>query len=275
MQIIRYKPNGREQLKPLRKQFYPDDPVWVGEWGWTAVMEGRPLGYVCLEPVEGLPHIAELTGGVIPQWRRRGIGRALLAEAIWAAQQTGQPFTMLSTAVHDPKDDAAKFLQAQGFKREHDEVLLRLDAVDQLPQPRWPFGTEIVRRPAAANALFCQLYDQAFSPHPWYQPYDPAFLDEEMPFALFIKQNGQFAAFADTHLNKQKIGQIEPLGVIPAFQGQGLARPLFLAACRALLGRGATALRVGAWLDNQKALNVYQSAGFQPERYTYYYSLGL
>lgn len=60
------------------------------------------------------PDVPELSIAVAPRWRRRGIGRRLLAAAVARAQQLGHPALSLSVMPENPAREL--YLQA-GFRR--------------------------------------------------------------------------------------------------------------------------------------------------------------
>lgn len=268
MQILHYTVSDLPIVKQLRQRLFPEAPVWAAEKGWLAQVDRQPVGYAFLTAVEGLPHMGEINGGVLSSWRRYGIGRALFEETKQAA--VGR-FTVLTAAVTELEGAGAKFLQAQGFVLEHEEVLLELVECEKLPRPQWSAGFQVIQRPPHASQRFCQLYDQAFCAHPWYQPYELSRLHPQMPDTLFLEHHGRLIGLARLLLSEEGHGQIEPLGILPSFQGQGLGRQLLLAACHYLITEGAQTLRIGAWRYNQPAVRLYQSIGFRPLYYTYYF----
>ena len=59
------------------------------------------------------------------------------------------------------------------------------------------------------------------------------------------------------------LGEIEPIGVADAYQGQGLGKALLAEGLHYLAGRGLKKARLGVWADNKKAIHLYQKFGFQ------------
>jgi mycothiol synthase len=62
------------------------------------------------------------------------------------------------------------------------------------------------------------------------------------------------------------LGVIEPIGIAPGHQGQGVGRALLAAALLELRRRGARAARLGVWKDNEPAIALYQQMGFRHSR---------
>lgn len=69
----------------------------------------------------------------------------------------------------------------------------------------------------------------------------------------------------------QDLGQVEPLGVHPEHQGQGLGRELELAAYQVLRQHGARKLLVDHVSLNEKAIAISQQTGFQQSNNTLRY----
>lgn len=66
-----------------------------------------------------------------------------------------------------------------------------------------------------------------------------------------------------TAIDGQCVAQIEPLGVVPAYQRLGLGRALLLTAMKQASERGAEAIRVYAESYNEASQGVYATASFR------------
>ncbi|MGE5320820.1 MAG: GNAT family N-acetyltransferase [Hyphomicrobiaceae bacterium] len=92
-----------EQGVPEEMEWDEHDPVSTH---WLAVAEdGSPIGCARLLP-DG--HIGRMA--VLPAWRGRGVGRALLAEVMQTARRHGHTLLRLSAQTH-----AAAFYASAGF----------------------------------------------------------------------------------------------------------------------------------------------------------------
>jgi ribosomal protein S18 acetylase RimI-like enzyme len=120
---------------------------------------------------------------------------------------------------------------------------------------------------AAAIRAFRMLYDDIFRGRPWYQPYtstreviaeleDPADL-------LFLMEGEKTAGFAWLRMPEIDQGEIEPFGLLPAYQGRGLGAKFLAAAVHQLAAAGAENIHIGAWQDNERAIRLYQQLGFK------------
>ncbi|MCL4867855.1 MAG: GNAT family N-acetyltransferase [Anaerolineae bacterium] len=268
MRIRQVQRRDAAALQALQQQVSPDmrgdllavaaAPIQVAE------IRGGVVGYAAALPVPGLPDNAELVGGVLPVYRRQGIGWALL-QAL--REHLPHSYHCLTFAIAAENAPATSFLQAAGFTVHHEEWEMVWQGGDASPLlPALPFGfTSHHLDGKAAAPLFRHLYDTTFSPHPWYQPYS----DDEL-FSLFPHQGQPHflyhqhepVAFIWYWLEGGKHGVIEPVGVIPAYQGQGLGRQMLYLALANLTKQGARQVKIGTWQKNAAAIHLYHSLGF-------------
>jgi ribosomal-protein-alanine N-acetyltransferase len=110
-----------EPLAAMHRSAFPDDP-WdapamgrildlAGCFGWFAWEEENPAGFILVRDLGGECEILSL--GVVPRWRRRGIGLALMQTAIDAARRRGSRSLVLEVAVDN--DPARALYETAGF----------------------------------------------------------------------------------------------------------------------------------------------------------------
>lgn len=223
-------------------------------------------GYLNLAPAgENGPAMAELV--VDPQSRRRGIGTALVTEALTQAPDA-------SVWAHGDLP-AARALADR----------LDLVPVRRLHQMRRPL-VELPELPAVAglgirtyagpedDAEILRVNNAAFSWHPeqggwtgeqlaerkgesWF---DPAGL-----FLAFDETDGKLLGFHWTkeHLDEPGIGEVYVVGIDPGAQGRGLGRLLTLIGLHHLAGRGLETVLLYVESDNPAALRTYERLGFR------------
>lgn len=255
----------------------------AGGRAWI-IEQNTPLGYALTIPVPGLPHIADLTGCIAPAHRRRQLGTSLLHHVLHDLQDTA--VQQISHKLYDLDGPAAHFLHKNGFYTEHQECLLRREQLSTLPHPAHNASLSITTLPrSSAIDTFATLFSAAFSGLPWDQPYtrqeiaavlghpdDILFLtlnDTPIGFAWLHLQTGNRGAKEANDLGAKEtngLGVIEPLGILPAYKGQGYGRFLILSALRELAHRGATRAQIGAWQNNNPAIHLYHSLGFTPHQ---------
>lgn len=97
---------------------------------------------------------------VLPSWRRRGVGTAILRDLAERAAELG--FDVVNSNVDDP--GSVRFAERYGF-REVDRQVEQVRAIGDEPLPRVPDGVEIVRvsvRPELWPAAYSTVGAQAF-----------------------------------------------------------------------------------------------------------------
>jgi ribosomal protein S18 acetylase RimI-like enzyme len=101
--------------------------------------------------------------------------------------------------------------------------------------------------------------------HPRYQPQ----LD-----LIAEAADGRLAAFCIGWLDESDgdvVGQIEPVGVLPEFQGQGLGRAILLESLQRFYEVGAKRVLIDAESNNPASQHLYEAVGFREFNRTYKY----
>ena len=248
-------------------------------------VDGQMVGYTRVwwvdEPDNGLIyyHLANLH----PEWRRKGLGTAMLA---W-----NQSRLRATAAGHDPERPKAfraffdehqhgsqALLKGAGYQPERYFFEMKRDLSQPIPEPELPEGLEI--RPAE-EAQFRQIWeaqDEAFRDHWGYSPgtekdyqrwlgkpdADPEIWkvawdgDEVVGMILniiFHDENQQL---------KRKWGWTDPICVRRPWRRRGLATALLLESMQELKARGMQYAALGVDVDNPLgALKLYENAGFE------------
>ena len=261
-----------------------DDRIYFPDEGWQmAASENAPLaftlgkgeerwGWIAIYAIPGLTGIYDLDGFVQPDKRRRGVGSQLLHH-LAKVMGGGQ----ISYAIKEIDSIAARFFRANNFYVEHEEWMFVHDGTRQHPAA----ANNRTIRPAAAQTAavhqFLQLYDDIFSSYRWYQPYrdfEVEFMLTDITKMLFLMQAGQPVGLAWLHLLFD-VGEIEPIGILPAYQGRGNGRFLLQTAINHLYDRGAATVKIGVWRENETAVALYKSVGFHHHKTVTYYALDL
>jgi len=248
-----------------------------GDYAWIIGHDGRkPAGYALIDLVPGLPGVYELSGGIVPAGRRRGLGTRLLRHVQHATRELG--VRQLSARAARLEDETAAFLLRRGFVVEHEECLLQRDNLLELPPvPNAPPSPLVTYPRDRAIAEFCRVYDDSFRGVPWSQPYteaEVATLLNDPDDLLFIEVDGRAVGAAWCEAFFDGRGRVEPLGIVRAYQGQGYGRRLLLGALHRLRRR-AFVLEIGTWRQNEVALNLYKGLGFLEVDHWYYLACDL
>lgn len=281
--VRRSRPGDAKALRAVHAVVYPDEAytavylqqlaarrlVWVAEDG------GSMVGYTAVSLIPGLNAVYSLTGGVLPVYRRQGVGSQLMANILRDAPSLG--VRQLSCPVTNLDSAAARFLCYHGFYNEHEEWFMSLSGLEVLPTAVPPPTCRIKTYNTTIRAaqLFRALYDRSFGPFPWYQPYSMAEIEAALiapTELLFLFKAEKAIGFAWLHTDKS---EIEPIGIVKREQGQGYGRFLLLAALHHLKQQGSDQAQIGVWRSNHAAIQLYQSLGFQHNHTIIYLALDL
>lgn len=249
-----------------------EERLETGGRAWVAARGRRLAGYAVADPIPGLPGVYDLTGGIIPSRRKLGLGGRLLRHV--QTQSAASGFRQLSGRVQSLEDEVAAFLLRRGFYVEHEECLLELTDLSELPPVPDQPPSDVVSYPESrAAAEFCRVYNACFDGTPWSQPYtemEVAASLAQPEDLLFLTIDGAPIGVVWHEVLPDGRGQIEPIGIARPYQGQGHGRRLLLAALHNLRRRGTSAVEIGLWRQNTIAMNLYQSLGFQEVGNWYY-----
>jgi GNAT superfamily N-acetyltransferase len=115
----------------------------------VARLEGEPVGCAFVDPWTSF---AECDVAVVPEFRRRGIGSALLSEVSAHARRLGKE--RLHGEIKESDAEARAFLEHRGFVQTGGEqaVVLELDGIDA-PEVEPPPGIRIVSRAEEPDRL--------------------------------------------------------------------------------------------------------------------------
>lgn len=186
------------------------------------------------------------------------------------ANRTGEEFYGSVEIYKDfpQADQTIANLEALGYEKfDWTMVRFEIDLQQALPQPKLPQGFQIrplqgmkeveayvdIHRAAFGSDRMTTPWRARTLTHPDYHPK----LD-----LIAVDPQGNLAGFCVCWL-WQQIGQIEPLGVHPNYQGLGLGRALELTALQTLQIHGAQVGHVDHTSFNEKAISLSLQTGFK------------
>jgi ribosomal protein S18 acetylase RimI-like enzyme len=230
----------------------------VEDFLWWA--DDRLTGFLGLY-VHSAPTV-ELAGMVDPGSRRRGIGTALLDAALPICAGRGYGPILLIV----PRSSTAGHALAlgRGAELEHSEHALVLsgDPEDGPSDPR------VIVRPGteADSAEISRLLIAGFGAS------DGGLRPGDAPHWLVVERDGETvgALRATRH---DDTGAVHGFVIDPVCQGRGIGRDVLRRVCRDLRERGATQVSLEVAVENDRALGLYTSLGFQPVITEDYYAL--
>lgn len=249
------------------------DTVLIAEVG------GAVIGYAWLDwwtEVDGV-RLFLSQAALLPEWRGRGIGTALLGwaetrlRAVAAGQAETGPIFLGANATETEEDDAA-LLHDAGYRHAFTITELERSGLDALPQPPLPEGLAL--RPLEPEHLLVvgrsvtEAYaESTFSSEPsedrdrkkaeWLGGFDPSL--------CFVAWDGeQVAGQVLCRLDKGR-GEMAEVSVRLPWRRRGLARALLARALRAFHERGVTRVRLHTVAENRYgSVRLYRGAGFEP-----------
>ncbi|MCP4357048.1 MAG: GNAT family N-acetyltransferase [Chloroflexi bacterium] len=275
--IRKYKRKDAARLTAVHNILHPSDQHTHRSWQqhmeniqdneghvWALLVEGSLAGYTAVLPVPSLPGLVEIEGFIVPRWQRQGWGSQLLHHikldlAESEVRQLSYPAPSLETA-------AARFLQKNDFFIEHEEwTMSMVNGQWSTVNSQRLMNTRTYPRQKAIS-LFCRLYPACFEGLPWNQPYseeDVVDLLEHGRDLHFLLEDGTPVGFVWVQRESATAVTLEPIGIIQGKQGQGYGRILLQTILQQLTEEGVTAVTIGVWANNQRAIHLYQSLGFQ------------
>jgi len=252
---------------------------------FIAELDGRPVGIVnarvdkMREEKKGFIR----TLGVVPEYRRRGIGRALAEKAIENLKERGME-TIEAGAVMD-KPEAIGLWESMGFKRVRIFSLMKKD-LGTIPSKIGENPDVQLRKFQKGSSedlkLVNWLSNEAFREHYNYRPdtidetqyfleQDPIFGDQEWLFTfLWGSPVGYVGVGIDQKYNEEKntrCGWILSIGVLKPNRLKGIGARLMIEGMKLLKAKGMTEAMLG--VDDQnptRAIKLYEKVGFRAAR---------
>jgi mycothiol synthase len=229
----------------------------------VAELDGAPVGLISPE------HRVVV---VEPAYRRVGIGRALVeaSEAELALSPDG-PLVLFPS---HGSVGAIAFLEALGFQYDHSFWRLELDSGRHDRLPLLPGDIELTRYSEIEILAYIDLINATFADHPTpmrvtleqiehihaHKDFDPAAI------ALLRNRSAQLVGFCTTGIDDENgslVGKIELVGVLRDYRGRGLGRFLLLWGIDRLRSMGIETIELNVDGENENALGLYRSVGFE------------
>jgi ribosomal protein S18 acetylase RimI-like enzyme len=203
----------------------------------------------------------ELAGMVDPAARRRGIGTALLDAGLRLCQQREHASVLLVV----PRTSVAgrSLAQRRGGGLDHSEHALQLlgEPAEVPANPRVSVRTAVHADQQAVRELMRLGFG-------WEPPEDAG----RDPNTLVVERDGQPIGTVRLIREGDRAG-VYGFVIHPDHQGRGIGRDVLHRLCRTARADGATAIDLEVATDNDRALNLYTSLGFQPVTTEDYYAL--
>jgi mycothiol synthase len=278
--------------------------VLTGDWkdlardslgGFDHGGELRAWAMVEVRPGDVRTVRAFLRGTVHPDWRGRGVGRALLA---WMEGRCRQKLAAsgkdlparLAVYAEEHQRDLRRLYAAAGFSPIRWYTWMRRDLSVPLPSTRTPDGTDLVPWTPDLDDTVRTAHNVAFADH-WGS--EPQTAETWTHHAAHVVPGWSFAAVdrtveghpvvgyvvsgryeEDWDVLGYRFGYTELLGVLPEHRGRGLAAALLVRAMAAYREAGMDAACLTVDTDNPSgAHGWYSRLGYEPEHGEVLYSV--
>lgn len=254
----------------------PTDNLFLAECG------DRLVGYVLLlrRPEQDIERVGAV-GIVHPQWRRQGIGTALMQRAEQRARQMSRnKLLYFEMYVRAPVSGAEELALSLGMQPVRYSYYMECHDLEHLPKPAFPLGIRM--RPFVVDQdeeEFLQAYNDGFSDHWGFVPAtleqvrhwegSPGFRPENT--LLAVNEVGRIVGLCtvlfpqvEARMSEPNPPMIDDLAVIRRYRRQGIGRGLLLAGMRYIRAAGYQVAALGVDADNpNQAARLYESVGFR------------
>jgi mycothiol synthase len=251
--------------------YHPSEGVWVAE------QVGRLIGYAAA--LEQPSQSCTIYAVVHPSNRRKGVGSQLLELTLNRARAVGSKNVLVYANEHNSASNA--FLKHHKFEPVSSSGSMKLIVEAQNPPTEFPTGFTLKKYSEVNDPLILlQALDDCYWGMWGHQHNDnrteeerksPRFLhyyDGDDILLLFDEKDSIFGICSLKSQGKREgdgewSDLLDAPGIIQEYREQGYQRPLVLAGIQHLRKKGIRPITLEFWGDNENALNIYRSLGFE------------
>ncbi len=244
---------------------------------WVAELDGKIVGYA--SALEQPAQDCAMYVVVHPSQRRKSLGSQLLEVALTRAREFGSRKILIYA--NERNEASRRFLEHHQFQQVGSSGAMKLDSLEEFPSPEFPQGfslkkySEVGAPPLLLKALYV-CYQNMWGHRHNDDPSDeelrsPRFLKYYNPDDILLLFDEKDAIFGICTLKsggkREADGQLcdvlDGPGIIEKYREGGYQRPLVLAGIRHLRQKATRPITLEFWGDNENALNIYRSLGFE------------
>ena len=244
---------------------------------WVAESEGKLVGYgVALEQPSQRCTIYVV---VHPSQRRKGLGSRLLELTLNRARDLGSKNILVYANERNNGSDL--FLKYHNFEQVGSSGSLKLNSEIETPSAEFPIGFTLKRYSEVNDPLILLRALNVCYQNMWGHQHDdspseeerksPGFLhyyEGEDILLLFDEKDSIFGICSLKSQGKREgNGELSDLldgpGIIQEHREQGYQHPMVLAGIQRLRQKGTRPITLEFWGDNENALDIYRSLGFE------------
>ena len=279
------RPQTLEDMETWQKNpLFDDIGMFIAEF------DGKPVGcvnaFIDGEKKEKKGFIEDL--GIVPEYRRRGIGRQLLKKALESLKERGME--RVEVGIQDDKITAKKLFESMSFRqvRVYSRMIIDLSNIPSEMDENKETTIKIVNKNSEEDIeLSTLLLNESFKEHYNYRPrtveeirfwfqQNPTWNDTEY-FISYLQNKpvGFIGVGIDTKYNKhwkKKAGYILTIGSIKHYRRQGIGKTLMLHGLNFLKSKGMEVAELDVDDSNPThAIELYEKIGFRVHRKTIAY----
>jgi mycothiol synthase len=252
--------------KLSRPNYAPEKDLFV------VAKTGDIVGFMDIVPELGIERVI-VDGWLRPEHRRKGLGKKLLGFAGRRARKLGASF--LHVNVNEANAAGRNALAKLGFAgvRRFLELHLDLTRADKRELDRAFGGCRHLRE--GEEETLTQIQNISFAEHWGYNPNTVATIAYRLSLShrspkdiILTCEEEEVTGYCWTEVTPSGEGRIYMIGSVPGHRGRGIGRKLLLAGLANLKNRGVNEVWLTADSENQAAVSLYKSMGFQ-RRKTY------
>lgn len=288
-----YRTTG-DELRELFEGAWKD-PEHNSLGGFDAVGVLRAEGFVQVFPGDRTTVRAFLDGGVDPDWRRRGVGSALMSWQVARARQllaaTGLAVPgRIATYVDNHLTDKSALVRRLGFEPRRFSTDLRRDLSLPIPEVALRHGLRLVRWSPDLDEQVRLAHNEAFADRWGSEPHTPeswsevrAGLAEDWSFVVVDHSTDRspVAGYLLSGRYEQdweslgyREGYVDLLGVRREWRGRRVATALLTTAMRAYRDAGMQFAALGVDADTPSgSFGIFAALGFEPARGSAMYTI--
>jgi len=222
-------------------------------------------------PQDGLQKVM-LGGRVHPEYRRKGIGQALIAWAESRALNLAKPDVTLQLVIANEAltEDANALYLDYGYENIFTEFMLIRPLDEPLPEIPLPEGLTERRWDTASAPLFFQAYAEGFKDRlgevvPVKEEWIAGYAEEDEDFrpdlSRVVLEENNPAAFITCEISGQT-GWIAQIAVVQERRRKGLARAILVQALKRLQDEGCVEAALHVNANNAHAAAAFFDVGF-------------
>ena len=217
---------------------------------------------------------ADIYTYVVPNSRNKGIGTLLYHEIMKSVDDINLEF--ISTRIRlDKDDDATSFYTKLGYEKWYVELVLYYHGSEQPKSSLNFIQYEDKYFEQYEEGLRTSFYELRKSND--FQPYLCCEFNKEKRKEFLDNKENLFLLLINEKLIASVIvynnGSIGDMFVLPSYQGKGYGKKSMQFAINKAMGYGSNCISLSAIEWNTRAVNLYQSLGFDIEQTTHYYRL--